>query len=224
MVKILLLDDEVDLRVEVADFLRGIGYLVTEVGSIRQFYQFFQADKFDVLLLDRLLPDGDALDLVKEIREKGSRIGIVMFTAMDSTKDRIDGFQFGADHYVSKPVRMEELSGLIRVLSWRVSGPNSWLLSTSNWALSTPDNAVISLTTQEFSFLRILIESGSRIPISRDQIVEKMGKDVEKYDSRNLDTLVLRLRKKVEDACGHPLPLKTVHGTGYLLSNVIAAN
>lgn len=221
MIRVLLLDDEVDLREEVAQFLREKSYVVTEVGTIRQFYQYFHFDQFDVLILDRLLPDGDAIEIVKELRSKGSRIGIVMFTAKDATRDRIDGFESGADHYISKPVRLEELSGLIKVLSWRVTGPGSWRLSLANWTLSTPDNHAIHLTAQEYSFLSAIVQMGLNKTHSRESLLKKMGKNIEEYDVRNLDTVLLRLRKKIEEASGQQLPLKTVHAAGYSIASVV---
>jgi len=175
MTRVLVLDDERELREEVAAYLRGIGCAVTEVGTIRQFHQFFAADQFDVLLLDRMLPDGDGLELVNELRAANVRCGVVMFTARDATKDRIEGFKTGADHYVSKPVRLEESGALIKVMAWRLAAPDEWRLDKSQRVLYEPNGAQIKLTSNEFEFLNIL----SRYPnksVSRNSLLDQMGK------------------------------------------------
>lgn len=214
-----MLDDERELREEVSTYIRGLGYAVTEVGSIKQFHQFFATDHFDVLLLDRMLPDGDGLDLVGELRSVNIRCGIIMFTARDATKDRIEGFRTGADHYISKPVRLEELGAMIKVLAWRLSSPDEWRLDQSQWMLYEPNGGQIKLTSQEFEFLKILSKYPNK-SVPRSLILEQMGKDPEHYDPRNLDALVLRLRKKIEDAASAAFPLKTVHGVGYSIAKI----
>lgn len=223
MSRILLLDDESDLREEVAEGLRLRGHEVVEVGTIRQFHQYFRADRFDILLVDRMLPDGDGLDLVAELRDQGVRCGIVMFTARDSTGDRIAGYERGADHYATKPIRLEELLALVASLSWRVSAPRAWRLDESRWMLTAPDGAHIELTALEHGFLTALSRSAREV-MSRRQIVDALGRDLASYDPRNLDALVLRLRKKVAQASAEPLPLKTAHGTGYSLTQPILAS
>lgn len=219
MVKVLVLDDEVELRSEVSAYLRSLGHEVTEVGSIRQFHQVFSAQLFDVLLLDRMLPDGDGLALLGELRLQQVRSGVIMFTARDGTQERIEGFRTGADHYVSKPVRMDELAALIEVMAWRLKTAEEWRLDGMQWILYAPDGVPVKLTAQEFDFLNILGRQAGRA-VSRSVLLGQMGKDPEHYDPRNLDALVLRLRKKIEEASKHPFPMKTVHGVGYVVSHL----
>ena len=218
--RILLLDDESDSRQEVADFLRGYAHEVVEVGSIRQFHQYFESQKFDIALLDRMLPDGDGLDLCAELRSAGYRCGLIMFTARDASRDRITGYQMGADHYVTKPVRLEELAALIETLAWRVEPPRTWTLSVSKWSITSPAGHVISLTAQEMSFISVLARSAGKV-LTRRQIVDGLGKDMSSYDPRNLDALVLRLRRKVSEVTSEPMPIKTVHGTGYSVTQAM---
>lgn len=219
MIRVLVVDDERDLREEVSAYIRALGCEVTEVGSIRQFHQYFSEDKFDLLIVDRLLPDGDGLDLVSELRAANVRCGVIMLTALDATKDRIQGLRTRADHYVTKPVKLEELGALISTLAWRVAAPDAWHLDESQWLLCDPVGVPIKLTTHEFEFLKILANSANK-PVARAVVVEQLLKDPSQYDPRNLDALVLRLRKKVEKASAFKLPLKTVHGTGYVISKI----
>ncbi len=221
MANILLLDDELELREEVAHYLQTRGHTVTEVGSIRQFRQFFSAQTCDVAIIDRLLPDGDGLELVTDLRSQSHRCGIVMFTASDGSKDRISGYQNGVDHYVTKPVRLQELAAIVQSLVWRIQGQQGWRLSTSEWVLISPQKDAIKLTGMEHAFLTTLIKRPDKVH-SRRYIAEALGKDAVSYDERNLDALILRLRKKVAEVCIEPLPVKTVHGQGYAVTHAIS--
>jgi DNA-binding response OmpR family regulator len=217
MANILLLDDELDLREEVSHFLTVRGHRVTEVGSIKQFQQFFASSNCDVAIIDRMLPDGDGINLVSDLRSENHRCGIVMFTARDASKDRIVGYQNGVDHYVTKPVRLEELSAIVESLVWRVQGQSGWRLKATDWVLISPKDQNIKLTGMEHAFLLTLVKRPEKVH-SRRFIAEALGKDAVNYDERNLDALILRLRKKVAEMTSDPLPVKTVHGQGYTVT------
>lgn len=217
MIRILLLDDERELREEIADYLRGAGFEVDEAGTLRQFHQQFSADRYPVVVIDRTLPDGDGLDLVEELRRGERQCGIVVFTARDASQERIQGYERGADHYLTKPIRLDELVAVLKALARRLAPAVHWQLRESDWSLLIPGAPAIRLTAQEHALLRGLARSRTR-SLTRSQIVEELGKDAETYDSRNLDALVLRLRRKVAEASDQALPLKAVHGTGYALT------
>jgi DNA-binding response OmpR family regulator len=223
MANILLLDDEKDLREEVAHFLQVCGHKVTEVGSIRQFRQFFSAQTCDLAIVDRMLPDGDGMELVTDLRSQNNRCGIVMFTASDASKDRIAGYHGGVDHYVTKPVRLQELAAIVQSLVWRLQGQQGWRLSNFDWVLRSPHNDAIKLTAMEHAFLLTLAQRPDKVH-SRRYIAEALVKDAVFYDERNLDALVLRLRKKVAEVTLEPLPVKTVHGQGYAITHAVSLN
>jgi DNA-binding response OmpR family regulator len=220
MTNILLLDDEADLREEVAHYLRARHYNVTEVGSIRQFHQYFAPQTCDIAIVDGMLPDGDGLDLVSQLRDQNHRCGIIMFTARDASKDRINGYAMGVDHYITKPVRLEELAAVVKSLAWRVDGVAIWRLDSADWILKTPQHQPIRLTAMEHGFLMTLIKRPDKVH-TRRQIVDALGKDSVSYDERNLDALILRLRKKVAEVTLEPLPVKTVHGQGYAITQSV---
>ena len=123
MANVILLDDEEDIRVEFAAFLQSMGHEVQTAGSIKQFLALFLTHPPDLALIDRNLPDGDGLELVKSLREQGVRCGVIMFTARDATQDRIDGFRTGVDHYLTKPVRLQELAAVMQSLTWDCNLP-----------------------------------------------------------------------------------------------------
>ena len=214
MVKVLLLEDEIALREEVADYLRAQSYDVTEVGTIRQFRQFFSRGNYELVMLDRMLPDGDGLDLISELREEGHRCGIIVLTARDASQDRIRGYRTGADHYITKPVRMEELSAIIQSMVWRVLPSENWWLEALSCTLVSPRSIKIKLTAQEFLFLETLRRTSPKA-LSRHQIAQALGKDLSSYDPRSLDAMVMRLRKKVSELTDEAMPLRTHHGSGY---------
>ncbi len=220
MIRLLLLDDERELREEIADYLRGAGFEVDEAGSLRQFHQQYSPERHPVVVIDRTLPDGDGLDLVEALRKSEWQCGIVVFTARDASQDRISGYRRGADHYLTKPIRLEELAAVIAALARRVAPSAQWQLREADWTLLAPGAAPIRLTAQEHALLRGLARSRGR-SLTRAQIVEELGKDAETYDPRNLDALVLRLRRKVAEASDQSLPLKAVHGTGYALTQTL---
>lgn len=217
MAQILLLDDEGELREEVAYALRAAKHEVVEVATCQQFLKFFAQRSYDVVIVDRMLPDGDGLDLVNDLRSKGSRCGVVVFTAKVEKKDRLDGFQRGVDHYLAKPLSLDELRAVVDALAWRVKPQTVWQLDAITWILKSPESIDIRLTAQEFNFLSALNKVAPKV-LSRLQLLEFMGKDFASYDLRNLDALVLRLRKKVMEQTLEVMPLKTVHGKGYALT------
>lgn len=216
MATVILLDDEEDIRDELVQYLLGVGHVVRGVGTIRQFSKLFLTHKPDIALVDRGLPDGDGLDLVRDLREQGVRCGVIMFTAKDSTQDRIDGFKSGVDHYLTKPVRLQELGAVVESMVWRLRAASCWRLILPTWELKTPGGHVISLTGQEGAFLQVLMEKAGQT-VSRKKVVEALGKNFIDYDPRNLDALLMRLRKKVAGITSLALPVKTVHGAGYLI-------
>lgn len=214
MVKVLLLEDEQALREEMSDYLRGQGFDLTDVGSIRQFRQFFFSATYDLVVIDRMLPDGDGLELVSELREEGHRCGILVLTARDSSQDRIGGYRSGADHYITKPVRLDELAAVIQSMAWRILPSENWWLESFTASLVSPKSVKIKLTSQEFQFLETLGNISPK-PLSRNQIAVALGKDLTSYDPRSLDAMVMRLRKKVSEHTEEVLPLRTHHGSGY---------
>lgn len=216
MATVILLDDEEDIRDEFAAYLQGLGHAVQTVGTIKQFSSLFLTHKPDIAVVDRSLPDGDGLDLVRELRDQGVRCGVIMFTAKDATQDRIDGFKSGVDHYLTKPVRLQELGAVVESLTWRLKATASWRLILSTWELRAPGGVVIRLTAQESAFLQVLVELVGQT-VSRKKVVQSLGKNFADYDPRNLDVLVLRLRKKVASVTSAVFPVKTVHGAGYVI-------
>lgn len=216
MPTILLLEDELALREEVADFLCSRGHRVLQAGSLAEFEPLVPQAR--ICLLDLMLPDGTGLDAARMVREQSSQVGIIMLTARGQLQDRLEGLRCGSDHYLVKPFGLLELGAIIDVLLRRVG--REWILDANSGRLSDPEGRSMSLTPQEMSLVRRLCEAGAE-PISKRQLVEALGHDWYSYDLRRLDTLVSRLRSRWRREVGRELPLKTLHREGYGFLGVI---
>jgi DNA-binding response OmpR family regulator len=216
MPTILLLEDELALREEVADFLSNRGHRVLQAGSLSEFVPLVEQAR--MFLLDLMLPDGSGLEAARLVREQSPQAGIIMLTARGQLQDRIEGLRCGADHYLVKPFGLLELGAIIDALFRRVG--SEWILDVSSGRLSDPESRSMNLTPQELILVRCLCEAGAE-PVSKRQLVEAMGHDWSSYDLRRLDTLVSRLRLRWRREVGRELPLKTLHREGYGFLGVI---
>ena len=216
MTNIILLEDDRELREEVADFLRSQGHEVREAGSKREFRTFQAEQPCEIAILDRRLPDGDGMNLIAEGHAAAWRCGFILVTARDAFRDRIEGYDVGADHYLTKPVRLDELAVILKSLARRLRLVPHWRLNLTLGLLHTPNGIRVELTGLEAAFLAVLGVHPNQ-PQDRRQLVLELGKDYRSYDSRNLDALLKRLRKKVRNASGLELPVQTRHGLGYML-------
>jgi DNA-binding response OmpR family regulator len=211
-----MLEDELALREEVADFLCNRGHRVLQAGTLAEFAPLVPQAR--VCLLDMMLPDGSGLDAARMVREQSSRVGIIMLTARGQLQDRLEGLTWGADHYLVKPFGLLELGAIIDALLRRVG--REWILDANAGRLSDPEGRSMNLTPQEMTLVRRLCEAGAE-PVSKRELVEAMGHDWSSYDLRRLDTLVSRLRLKWRREVGRELPLKTLHREGYGFVGVI---
>ncbi len=216
MAHLLLLEDEAELREELADFLAAQGHVVSEAGNIDAFHRRMADSRnpVDIAIIDRGLPDGDGMDLVAALRRQRADIGLVLFTARTTSHDRVQGFSLGADHYLTKPVRLDELAAVIQALQRRLPSPTGWRLRTGAHRLTLPSGLDLALTSLEFIFLKTLAD-GKGDPVSRRRIVAAFGDDYLTYDQRRLDSMVRRLRQKVLTETSVVLPVNTFHGVGY---------
>lgn len=214
MAKLLLLEDEAELREELADFLRARGWDVLEAGSVAQSLPLLA--QVDMAVCDVMLPDGSGFDVVSRLREHYPACGVVLLTALGTTQNMVAGLQQGADHYLVKPVNLLQLDATLHALARRV-GVVGWRLDRAFRSLLAPGLPAFELSAGEWSLLEVLTAAGGE-PVSRRTIVDAQGHDWFTYDQRRLDTLVSRLRQRWREHAGGELPLKTVHGAGYALT------
>lgn len=222
--KIMVVEDEVDFREVLVEFLRLKGYEATGVDSILSYKSLDNLTSFDLIVLDRSLPDGDGLTIL-EMHRQHSNIPVVILTGLSHLDERIKGLDADADHYLVKPVIMPELLAIIsRYARQAVTNPTnknaSWVLNPHQWHLRSPDGVIIKLTNTEFTFISCFVNLIGK-PVARDYIITSLGYRPEAFDVRRIESLISRLRTKVKDAGVEEFPLSTVYGGGYAFNGIL---
>lgn len=225
--RLLLVEDDADMRAMVSAYLQREGFAVEEAATAATARQFFESPSFDLVLLDVRLPDADGLDLLRDLRSLG-RTPVIMLTGKDTSVDRILGLELGADDYIGKPFELGELRARIRSVLRRAQGMtdaaladsiealtfNGWTLDLTHHRVLDPEGTEASLTGGEFALLRVLAEHPRR-PLSRDQLLDlTRSREWSPFD-RSIDVLVGRVRRKLGTA-GELI--KTARNVGYMLS------
>jgi DNA-binding response OmpR family regulator len=213
--KILLVEDETDFRDALRDLLNLEGFSADGVGSIASYMAWRLTHSCDVLIIDRLLPDGDGLDIVR--RHRVDHAGPVIFlTAKGQVQDRIAAHELDADYYLVKPVSTDELLAILHSLERRAHGtqPKYWLLDSVGWRLYSANGKSATLSRREVGFLHCFVERAG-LTVARSEVIKALGEDPAHYDLRRLEVFVRRLRNRVREASGEDIPLTTVYGKGY---------
>lgn len=220
--KILLVEDEKAIRDVVAAYLEREGYWVTAVGDGKAALEQFHSNKFDVLILDLMLPHVSGEQITQEVRNT-SDVPIIMLTAKGELENRIAGLELGADDYLIKPFSPRELIARVRALLRRANvteEPQRDRLIFGDLELDvTAHRAILAgedldLTASEFKLLITLARYPGRV-YSRMELVEKvLGYDFEGYE-RTVDSHIKNLRAKLKDDPRNPRYIFTVHGVGY---------
>jgi two-component system OmpR family response regulator len=226
---ILLVEDDPEIAALVSAALGRGGFRVTHLDSGAGVFQTLEFDPPDLILLDLLLPGETGTAIARRIRA-AHVVPIIMMTAMAEERDRISGLDLGADDYVTKPFSTPELIARIKAVLRR-TGPNlngpkpavagyrfaGWHLNIRTRELTDPDSARVEVTSAEFEILRIFCEHSGEV-LSRDKLMlMAQGRKVEPYD-RGVDTMVSRVRSKVEPLESSPSLIKTVRHSGYVFT------
>ena len=227
---ILVVDDDREIRDLLARFLRRHGFRVETAADGRAMFRTLSAGRFDLMVLDLMLPGEDGLSLCRRVRAE-SGLPIVMLTAIGEDTDRIVGLEMGADDYLAKPFNPRELLARIRAVLRRAPGlrgrPEAdpsrsfefqdWVLDAGRRSLHAPDGALVDLTGGEFDLLLALVEHPNRV-LNRDQLLDlTRGREAGPFD-RSVDVQVSRLRRKIEDDPKRPALIVTVRGGGYVFA------
>ncbi|WP_429082207.1 response regulator [Aeromonas bivalvium] len=227
---ILVVDDHSEIRDLLKRFLEQHGMRVSCARDGREMKRLLEEREFDLLVLDLMLPGEDGLTLCRELRVK-SNLPIIMLTAMGEETDRIIGLEMGADDYLAKPFNPRELLARIKAVMRRTQADQQpvaetlsrdlrfdrWLLDINRRELIDEDGVGLSLSTAEFDLLKVFLERPQRV-LSRDQLLDlARGREAVAFD-RAIDTLVSRLRRKLERDPKNPELIKTIWGGGYLFA------
>lgn len=227
---ILVVDDHSEIRDLLKRFLEQHGMRVSCARDGKEMKRLLDEREFDLLVLDLMMPGEDGLTLCRELRVK-SHLPIIMLTAMGEETDRIIGLEMGADDYLSKPFNPRELLARIKAVMRRTQAESlpvpetltrdlrfdRWLLDVNRRELVDEEGVGMSLSTAEFDLLKVFLERPQRV-LSRDQLLDlARGREAVAFD-RAIDTLVSRLRRKLERDPKNPELIKTIWGGGYLFA------
>jgi len=222
---LLIVDDHHEIRELLQRFFVQHKYRVTVAKDGKEMKSCLKQSQIDLIVLDLMLPGEDGLTLCRDLRAR-SNIPIVMLTAMGDEMDKIIGLEMGADDYLAKPFNPRELLARVKAVLRRVnslSKPNldthqfhfaQWSIDIHKRELTDEQGVMVILSSAEFDLLRVFIEHPQRV-LSRDQLLDlSKGRDGGVYD-RAIDTLISRLRKKLEVDAKQPEIIKTIWGGGY---------
>ncbi|WP_293776097.1 response regulator transcription factor [uncultured Oxalicibacterium sp.] len=218
MINVILLEDEPVLREELRDFLEEQGYIPHCVANLKEFDQLFDAKRHRLAIIDIGLPDGNGLQLIQRLREAQDPIGIIVFSARNTSNDRVNGLNVGADHYLGKGCDLDELiatlTALARRLKLSLPSPAGWQLELGPRRLLPPSAQAVPLSQQDLVVLQCLMRQAHH-NVSRREIIHALGAEFLDYDLRRIDTQMSRLRRRVHEISGVSLPIKTLRNEGY---------
>jgi DNA-binding response OmpR family regulator len=219
--RLLLAEDERRVRAFVARGLSEEGFQVRETGDGAEALDLLEAEQFDLLLLDWMLPRRSGLEVLRALRSRSDVTPIIMLTARDAVSDRTLALNEGADDYVVKPFAFEELLARVRAVLRRVSGRASGILSCADLTLDPATRKVvrqgkeIRLTAREFALLTFLLEHAGEV-VSRSRIVEAVWEHDFETFSNVVEVYIRYLRAKIDEPFPRKL-IQTVRGVGYSL-------
>ena len=224
MKKILILEDEVNIRSFVVINLKRAGYDAIEAGTGQEALDLLQENPdIGVALLDIMLPDIDGFEVCRRIRATSKQIGIIMLTARTQEMDKVTGLMTGADDYVTKPFSPAELTARVDALYRRLggdSGTASELLSQGPFVMNTRNHTLekagvrIRLTQVEYSIMKLFMQNPGRALSREDILAAVWGRDYN-GELKIVDVNIRRLRIKIEDDTSNPAYITTVWGFGY---------
>jgi DNA-binding response OmpR family regulator len=217
---VILVEDNIALREALAHHLTDAGFSTREVCDGQELNQALAISMPDVIVLDLNLPEEDGLSICKRVRQAFPTIGIVMLTARVRSIDRHEGYDSGADVYLTKPVNPAEITTVLQTLCRRISPPvdaPSWTLNVSSLQLVSPAQEVIKLTVSEAKLVQELALSGELLSMSR--LIEVFG-DIDLPEPTNklrIEQVVSRVRRKMDVLLGGQPSIKAVTRLGYKL-------
>jgi len=218
-VRILVVEDDAMLGANLAASLRAAGFAVDLAADVADADVKIEVNRYDCLVVDRGLPDGDGLDLVAAKRDSGMRTPVLMLTARDRVADRLDGFSHGADDYLVKPFVMAELTARTRALCRRQEQPAPPLIEIRDLVVDLARRRVqragvlLALTPKEFAVLELLAIRAGTV-VTRSELIECCWDEMAEPASNVVDAVIAGLRRKL----GPPPLVETVRGAGFTVT------
>ena len=218
--RILVVEDQPRLSEQLADALADAGYAVDRAVDGKRADFLVETERYDAVLLDLGLPKIDGLTLLRKWRENGHTVPVLVLTARGSWHEKVQGIDSGADDYVAKPFRMEELLARLRALIRRASGQVTPRIQCGPVALDTRlakvtlDGVLVKLTSHEFRVLSYLMHHRDRV-VSQAELTEHIYAQDFDRDSNTVEVFIARLRRKLGSSV-----IETVRGLGYRIGGL----
>jgi DNA-binding response OmpR family regulator len=213
--RILLVEDDIQLATALHQSLRSEGFTANHVSDGKSALLTVEAHECDMLILDLGLPDMDGLKVLKQLRLAKHTLPVLILTARDSTEQKIQGLDQGADDYLAKPFEVSELVARLRVIERRLGTATSAIIQINQVSLDSASHVLtiadepVDLSRKEFMLLKVLMEQAGRIQ-SREQLESKLYEWGEEVASNAVEVHIHHLRKKLPDGF-----IKTIRGVGY---------
>ena len=227
--RVLVVEDEETMGMGLEYNLAEEGYQVTWAKDGRQALDIFFNDKFDLVILDIMLPFYDGFEVAEKIREKSPQIPILMLTARSGIRDKIKGLAVGGDDYLTKPFHLKELllrvKGMLKRKQWYKTFTNTpEVYQFGNNEVNFENlscrqgNKSFRLTPHEALVLKYLVDRKGKI-VSREELLENVWNINSQVETRTVDNFIVRLRKYFEPDPSHPIYFKSIRGAGYMFSD-----
>ena len=222
-VKILLCEDDENLGMLLREYLQAKGFDVNLMPDGEAGYQSFVNERYDLCILDVMMPKKDGFTLAQDIRKINGIIPIVFLTAKSLKEDVLEGFKIGADDYITKPFSMEEMLFRIEAIMRRVSGKknkngNEYRLGKmvfdTQKQLLISDQRTVKLTTKESELLTLLVQNVNNI-LERNYALKTIWVEDNYFNARSMDVYITKLRKLLKD--DPDVEIINIHGKGYKL-------
>ena len=221
--KILLCEDDENLGMLLREYLQAKGFNAELCTDGEAGYKAFLKSKFDIAVLDVMMPKKDGFALAQDIRQANAEIPIIFLTAKTLKEDILEGFKIGADDYITKPFSMEELVFRIEAILRRVRGKKTkestvyqlgrFVFDTQKQLLTNGDK-MVKLTTKENELLSLLCSHANEI-LQRDFALKTIWIDDNYFNARSMDVYITKLRKHLKD--DEQIEIINIHGKGYKL-------
>jgi two-component system OmpR family response regulator len=230
--RLLMVEDDPEIAAMVSKMLNGHGYQVQRIPDGRELDRVMKRDPIDLVILDLMLPGEDGVSICRRLRRTHA-VPVLMLTALGSEADRVIGLESGADDYLCKPFAPRELLARVRALlrraRWATSSPgdeptcfafDGWMLDLLRMNLFSPDRLQVPLTSAEFALLSTFCKRPQQV-LSRENLLALMHNQPAAVFDRAIDTLIARLRRKIEDDVREPSRIKTVRNGGYIFTPTV---
>jgi len=223
--RLLLIEDDRTLRTGLRDALAGDGYEVVAAADGHEGRALLRSDRYDLLVLDVMLPGPSGLELLRELRQRDGRTPVLLLTARGEESDKVLGLELGADDYVSKPFSLRELLARVKAMLRRAERPTAAFAQQFALGDARVDLAAFqivhrrtthTLSPKEAAMLSLLRQEAGKA-VSRARFLAEVWGGDQFVGDRTIDTHVLNLRQKLEPEPKQPRYLLTVHGIGYRL-------